>query len=71
MFILLTEIIKKQFIIGVEKRLIGGKPETLTWGTQIQEALELCSMNYKMGWQIQAKTARSINCLLRIRISHW
>ena len=43
MFILLTEIIKKQFIIGVEKRLIGGKLETLTWGTQIQEALELCS----------------------------
>lgn len=34
---------QEAIIIGVEKRLIRGKPETLTWGTQIQEALELCS----------------------------
>ena len=43
MFILLMAIIKMQFIIGVEKRFTRGKLETLTWETQIQEALELYS----------------------------
>lgn len=36
------QIINKESIIGLEKNFTQVKLSTIVWGTQIQEALELC-----------------------------
>ena len=55
---MLMEIINKQSIIGIEKSFILAKLRTLAQETQIQEALESCSPDYRIGEAYKGKNHR-------------
>ena len=54
------QVINKQSMIGIEKSFIWAKLRTIAWETQIQEALELYSVDYKMGEAYTGKNRKVI-----------